>query len=60
MANALKDDDSPVLVTENDIDDVLRDAGPYIMLDGEDGQSVYRLAHRTYKEFFLARGAHSR
>ncbi|MFJ3973527.1 hypothetical protein ACIPYR_36040, partial [Streptomyces parvus] len=31
---------------------LLRDAAPYIALDQEDGQSVYRLAHRTFTEHF--------
>lgn len=39
-----------------DIDDVIAAAAPYIMLDAEDGQSVYRLAHRTFQEYFLAQG----
>lgn len=42
-------------VTENDIDALLQNAAPYIMLDAEDGQSVYRLAHWTFREFFEAR-----
>ncbi|MFG2333359.1 hypothetical protein ACGFMM_27560 [Streptomyces sp. NPDC048604] len=41
----------------DDIDDVLRAAAPYIMLDGEDGQSVHRLAHRTFAEYFTEAGA---
>ena len=40
-------------ITERDIDHVLDAAAPYIMLDGGDGQSVYRLAHRTFQEFFV-------
>lgn len=28
-------------------------AAPYIMLDAEDGQAVYRLAHRTFRDFLL-------
>ncbi|MFD9584048.1 hypothetical protein ACFWBM_05080 [Streptomyces sp. NPDC059980] len=28
-------------------------AGPYIMLDAEDGQAVYRLAHRTFRDFLI-------
>lgn len=52
VANALADDSSAV--TEAHIDRILSDAAPYIMLDGDDGQSVYRLAHRTFQEFFLA------
>ncbi|MEO3817625.1 hypothetical protein [Plantactinospora sp. B24E8] len=43
------------LVGESDIDRLLESAAPYITLDAEDGQSVYRLAHRTFQEFFEAR-----
>ena len=42
-------------VTEDDIDRLLEAAAPYIMLDREDGQSVYRLSHRTFQELFRAR-----
>ncbi|MFZ0157777.1 MAG: ATP-binding protein [Kineosporiaceae bacterium] len=57
VANALAALTSTVTrsVTEPDIDRVLIDAAPYVMLDAEDGQSVYRLAHRTFQEFFLNR-----
>jgi WD40 repeat protein len=41
---------------ETDIDHLLAAAAPYIMLDAEDGQSVYRLAHQTFREFFLSYG----
>ncbi|MFG3498935.1 hypothetical protein [Streptomyces sp. NPDC047928] len=37
-----------------DIDETLKAAAPYILLDGEDGQSVHRLAHRTFAEHFTA------
>ncbi|MFF3959698.1 AAA family ATPase [Streptomyces sp. NPDC001890] len=43
-------------VSSDDIDEILKAAAPYIMLDGEDGQSVHRLAHRTFAEHFT--GAH--
>jgi hypothetical protein len=52
VASALADDHP---VTETDLDNVLTAAAPYIMLDAEDGQSVYRLAHRTFQEYFLTR-----
>lgn len=42
-------------VTEQDIDALLDAAAPYVMLDAEYGQSVYRLAHRTFQEHFLSR-----
>ncbi|MEU2346317.1 hypothetical protein ABZ745_31565 [Streptomyces sp. NPDC013082] len=41
-------DDSPV--TDQEITTLLHDAAPYLMLDAEHGQSVYRLAHRTFSE----------
>jgi len=41
-------------LADADLQAVLDQAGPYIMLDGEDGQSVFRLAHRTFAEQFLA------
>ncbi|MEU8773551.1 WD40 repeat domain-containing protein [Streptomyces sp. NPDC048606] len=34
------------------IRDLLRDAAPYLALDHEQGQTVYRLAHRTFAEHF--------
>ena len=40
-------------IREADIDHLLDAAAPYIMLDAENGQSVYRLAHRTFQEYFL-------
>ncbi|MFI1385120.1 hypothetical protein [Embleya sp. NPDC020886] len=49
VASAL-DEDRPV--HEADIDDLLVTASPYIMLDAEHAQSVYRLAHRTFAEHF--------
>ncbi len=53
VAEALLDK-SGTLVTEQDIDEILQVAAPYIMLDGEGGQSVYRLAHRTFQEHFVS------
>jgi WD40 repeat protein len=41
-------------LTDADLRAVLDQAGPYIMLDAEDGQSVFRLAHRTFAEQLLA------
>ncbi|MFG2820041.1 hypothetical protein ACGFX4_11505 [Kitasatospora sp. NPDC048365] len=40
--------------TRDSIPDLLRDAAPYLALDHEHGQSVYRLAHRTFTEHFTA------
>ena len=40
---------------ESDLDNLLVAAAPYIMLDGEHGQSTYRLAHQTFVEHFHAR-----
>jgi WD40 repeat protein len=42
-------------VTELDIDELLTVAAPYVLLDTEHGQSVYRLAHRTFAEHFHSR-----
>ncbi|MFD5081683.1 hypothetical protein ACFWOG_03465 [Kitasatospora sp. NPDC058406] len=36
--------------TRESIPGLLRDAAPYLALDQEHGQSVYRLAHRTFTE----------
>jgi WD40 repeat protein len=48
VAGALTD--TPI--TDDDIASLLTDAAPYVMLDAEDDQSVYRLAHRTFQESF--------
>jgi hypothetical protein len=40
-------------ITEAHIDRALVLAAAYITLDGEDGQSTYRLAHQTFVEHFL-------
>ncbi|GAA2484960.1 NACHT and WD40 repeat domain-containing protein [Winogradskya humida] len=50
MAASLSSHDS---IGEEDIDRLVLRAAPYIMLDAEKGQSVYRLAHRTFQEYFL-------
>jgi hypothetical protein len=47
--------DSRIQIKETDIDALLANAAPYVMLDAEYGQSVFRLAHRTFQEYFLAR-----
>ncbi|MFC8429241.1 hypothetical protein [Streptomyces sp. NPDC057253] len=39
-------------VKDEHIDTLTRTAAPYLMLDTESGQSVYRLAHRTFAEHF--------
>ncbi|GAA1363266.1 hypothetical protein GCM10009661_11160 [Catellatospora chokoriensis] len=46
-------------VTEGDIDQLLDAAAPYILLDVEDGQSVYRLSHHNFREHFESRLAAS-
>ena len=38
---------------DDDIDLVLRAAGPYIVQDTEYGDATYRLAHRTFTEWYL-------
>jgi WD40 repeat protein/ABC-type hemin transport system ATPase subunit len=42
-------------LTPEDIDRLLTDAAPYVLLDFEAGQTVYRLSHRTFQEHYLAR-----
>ncbi|MGC4891225.1 AAA family ATPase [Micromonospora sp. DT227] len=39
-------------VTDATVAGLLRDAAPYLMVDAEAEQSVYRLAHRTFQEHF--------
>lgn len=41
-------------ILDNTIDTALSAAAPYIMLDTEFGDSVYRLAHRTFTERYVA------
>lgn len=50
LAGAIAEGEAP---RETDIDQLLKAAAPYIMLDAEDTQSVYRLAHQTFREYFL-------
>ncbi|GJF34986.1 hypothetical protein KNE206_76860 [Kitasatospora sp. NE20-6] len=50
-ADALNTDLSPA-ETRHSIERLLPDAAPYLALDQEHGQSVYRLAHRTFTEHF--------
>lgn len=47
------------LPTEADLDELLIAAAPYVMLDGENGQSTYRLAHQTFVEHFHARPSYA-
>lgn len=39
-------------ISPTDIDRLLADAAPYVLADREYGQTVYRLAHRTFTEYF--------
>jgi WD40 repeat protein len=50
-AGALSACHEPVTLT--DLNDVLAAAGAYVMLDHEQGQGVYRLAHRALQEQLL-------
>ncbi|MGH3569695.1 MAG: WD40 repeat domain-containing protein [Pseudonocardia sp.] len=53
IANALSEQDGlDHVVSDADISVLLYDAAPYIMIDSEHGQTVYRLAHRTFVEHF--------
>jgi WD40 repeat protein len=51
MARALAGDQG---IGEADLDEVLKRAGAFIMLDYVDGQSVYRLAHRVFRDHLTA------
>jgi WD40 repeat protein len=44
--------DPNVIVPDDAVRRALDKAAPYVMLDGEGGQSVYRLSHRTFAEHF--------
>ncbi|TDW81914.1 hypothetical protein EV137_7925 [Kribbella pratensis] len=44
---------------EADLDNLLVAAAPYVMLDGEHGQSTYRLAHQTFVEHFHAQPSYA-
>ncbi|MCF4136610.1 hypothetical protein L1856_06570 [Streptomyces sp. Tue 6430] len=52
VASALHDEPVDAGLLES----VAQAAAPYIMLDAEDGQAVYRLAHRTFRDFLLGGG----
>ncbi|MFI0968425.1 hypothetical protein ACH4S8_44920 [Streptomyces sp. NPDC021080] len=42
-------------VTEHDIDTLLRVAAPYVLIDEEDEQAVYRLSHEVFRSLMIAR-----
>jgi hypothetical protein len=44
---------SRLTVQDADVAELTRAAAPYVTLDTEDGQSVYRLAHRTFVEHLV-------
>ncbi|MGW4839673.1 hypothetical protein [Streptomyces globisporus] len=52
VAGALSPTTEPVRMRST-IQQLLKDAAPYLALDQEHGQSVYRLAHRTFTEHFI-------
>ena len=39
-------------ISDTAVAQALEGAAPYVMLDTENGQSVYRLAHRTFAEYY--------
>ncbi|WP_164493281.1 AAA family ATPase, partial [Streptomyces sp. ADI96-02] len=57
-AAALHDETGGLPPSDADIEALTRTAAPYLMLDTESGQSVYRLAHRTFAEHFTRPSAH--
>ncbi|MYW05511.1 hypothetical protein [Streptomyces sp. SID3343] len=44
-----------IRIGEREISRLLEDAAPYVSLDAEHGQTVHRLAHRTFREFLSPR-----
>jgi WD40 repeat protein len=56
-ASASLRDDAEALspLGPREVDAFLTDAAPYVIVDADDGQTVYRLAHQTFREHFLAR-----
>jgi len=44
---------NPAPLDDGHVDDALQLAAPFIMQDSEFGHSVYRLAHRTFAEWYL-------
>ena len=55
VAEALDDSEqpNPGSIDRGALDGVIRDAAPYLIIDTSDGQTVYRLAHQTFREHFL-------
>ncbi|MFD9323458.1 AAA family ATPase, partial [Streptomyces sp. NPDC060053] len=49
VASALND----TVVDAGLLEVVAQAAAPYVMMDAEDGQAVYRLAHRSFRDFLL-------
>lgn len=50
IARTLADDQNEV--AEQHVHELVQAAAPYLLLDTEHGQTVYRLAHRTFAEYF--------
>ncbi|MGM7643446.1 hypothetical protein ACSVDM_00985 [Nocardia sp. JW2] len=44
-------------IGSEDVQRLVRDAAPYLLADREYGQTVYRLAHRTFAEYFKGNAA---
>lgn len=44
-------------VTTRDVTAMLERTSGYVLLDAEDGQTVYRLAHRTFEEYLRAQAS---
>ncbi|MFE1592363.1 AAA family ATPase, partial [Nocardia sp. NPDC058705] len=54
LARALAPDHD---IHDDDVERLVRDAAPYVLADREYGQTVYRLAHRTFAELFTTESA---
>ncbi|WP_378739061.1 WD40 repeat domain-containing protein [Nocardia brasiliensis] len=58
VAQAIKDLEKPRsgVVTDDLIESFLDDAAPYVIVDNEHHQTVYRFSHRTFAEHFIGSG----
>lgn len=54
LAVAASDEDAGPRLDQTAIDLLLKEAAPYITVDGEFGQDAFRLAHRLFVEHFLS------
>ncbi|WP_433193989.1 NACHT and WD repeat domain-containing protein [Nocardia sp. CA-107356] len=53
VAQAVAVVDNSHAIDDHDIERFIDDAAPYVIVDNEHQQTVYRLAHRTFAEYFV-------